>query len=283
MKGLIKLNPDGDLAGIQYVGEPGITKPCQDAVLRLLQFGDKIHKVRILSCGEDHGFLITISPEDLIAVKTGFASGYGGEGSRRFSYVLTLLYAFGLEEKMDEYEVKKEVLDRLDESALTKGDLAEIKTTRPVRPIRLYNDYIWPGHFSEEISNEPWKEFPPVIPFAIVDNRIRDLATSFWDDPDKKLMDGYRRLEDILRDQTGLKDVGSTLFTKIFLKAQLLTWEGIDAGERVGRAQLFVGAYQAYRNPRAHHEDKHHDYEQLSEFLLLNHLFKLQKEATLAA
>jgi hypothetical protein len=280
MKGLIQLNRKEELAGIEYVGREGITQPCQDAILRLLQFGDKIEKIRVLSCNGEHGFLITVSPNDLVAVKAGFGSGYKGEGSRRFSYIFSLLCAFDLDTKTEEYEVKKGVMDRLNKSALTIGDLDEIQTTRPIRPVRFYNDYLWEEHYKDK--DEPWKEFPPVIPFAIVDDRIRDLATSFWNDPDKKLMDGYRRLEDILRDQTGLKDVGSTLFNKIFLKEKLLIWKGIDAGECVGRAQLFVGAYQAYRNPRAHHEDKHHDYEQLSEFLLLNHLFKLQKEATLA-
>jgi hypothetical protein len=282
MKGLIQLNRKEELAGIEYVGRDGITKPCQDAILRLLQFGDKIEKIRILSCNGEHGFLITVSPNDLVAVKAGFGSGYKGEGSRRFSYIFSLLCAFDLDTKTEEYEVKKGIMDRLSKSALTIGDLAEIQATRPIRPVRFYNDYLWEEHYKDK--DEPWKEFPPVIPYAIVDDRIRDLATSFWDDPDKKLLDGYRRLEDTLRNQTGLEEDGSKLFTKIFLdKKPLLTWKGVREGERVGRANLFVGAYQAYRNPRAHHEDKHHDHEQLSEFLLLNHLFKLQKEATLAA
>ena len=282
MKGLIQLNRNEELAGIEYVGRDGITKPCQDAILRLLQFGDKIEKIRILSCNGEHGFLITVSPNDLIAVKAGFGSGYKGEGSRRFSYIFSLLCAFDLDTKTEEYEVKKGVMDRLSKSALTIGDLAELQATRSIRPVRFYNDYLWEEHYKDK--DEPWKEFPPVIPFAIVDSRIRDLATSFWDDPDKKLMDGYRRLEDTLRNQTGLEEDGSKLFTKIFLdKKPLLTWKGVREGERAGRAYLFVGAYQAHRNPRAHHEDTHHNDEQLSEFLLLNHLFKLQREAILTS
>ncbi len=278
MEGLIKLNRTNELAGIEYIGKSGITKPCQDGILRLLQFGDKIKKVHVLSCGGEHGFLITISPNDIIAVKAGFGSGYKGEGSRRLSYIFSLLCAFNLDAAIEEYEVKKDFLDRLNNSALTTKDITEIQADRQIHPVRFYNDYLLEEHYKNE--DEPWKEFPPVIPFAIVDGRIRDLATSFWNDPDKKLMDGYRRLEDTLRNQTGLKDDGSKLFTKIFLaKEPLLTWKDINEGERVGRANLFVGAYQAYRNPRAHHEDNHHDYEQLSEFLLLNHLFKLQKEA----
>ena len=278
MKGFIKLNRKDDLAGIEYIGQEGVTLSCQDGILRLLQFGDKIKKIRILSHKGEHGFLITVSPNNLVAVKAGFGSGYRGEGSRRFSYLFSLIYAFNLDSETEEYEVKKDLLNRLNNSALTMEDLAEIQTTKPIRPVRFYNAYLREEYYKDK--DEPWKEFPPVIPFVIVDDRIRDLAISFWDDPDKKLMDGYRRLEDTLRYQTGLQDDGSKLFTKIFLaKEPLLTWKNIKEGERIGRAQLFVGAYQAYRNPRAHHEDNHHDYEQLSEFLLLNHLFKLQKEA----
>ncbi len=276
----MKFNHKDKLAGIEYAGQPGITKPCQDAVLRLLQFGDKIKKVRILSCNGEHGLLITISPDDLIAVKAGFGSGYKGEGSRRFSYIFSLLNAFNLDTKTEEYEVKKDIMRRLEDSALTVEDLVEIQNTRPIRPVRFYNDYLWEEHYKSE--GEPWKEFPAVIPFAIVDSRIRDLATSFWEDPDQKLMTGYRRLEDILRHQTGLKESGSKLFNKAFLGDNpILTWENIDNGERTGRANLFVGAYLAYRNPRAHHEKKHDTYEQLSEFLLLNHLYQLAREASI--
>lgn len=275
----MSFNSKSRLAGIEYAGRPGITKPCQDAVLRLLQFGDKIKKVRILSCNGEHGLLITISPNDLIAIKAGFGSGYRGEGSRRFSYIFSLLNAFNLDTITEEYEVKKDIMQHLEDSALTLEDLNEIQNTRPIRPVRFYNDYLWEEHYKKG-EDEPWKEFPAVIPFAIVDSRIRDLATSFWEDPDKKLMDGYRRLEDMLREQTNIKENGAKLFNKIFSGDNpILSWKNIDSGERTGRANLFVGAYLAYRNPRAHHEKEHDANEQLSEFLLLNHLFKLQKEA----
>jgi len=267
------------LAGIEYAGLPGITKPCQDAILRLLQFGDRIKKVRILSCNGDHGFLITISPNDLIAIKDGFGSGYRGEGSRRFSYIFSLLIAFNLDTEIEEYEIKKDIMRRLEDSALTVEDLAEIKNTRPIHPVRFYNDYLWEEHYKD--NNEPWREFPPVIPFAIVDSRIRDLAVSFWEDPDQKLMKGYRRLEDLVQEKTKLKETGYKLFSKAFLQEKpLLSWKNVETAERIGRANLFVGVYQAYRNPRAHHETKHNAHEQLSEFLLLNHLYKLEGESS---
>jgi hypothetical protein len=266
-----------EIKNIEYVGQPGITKPCQDAVLRLLQFGEKIQKVLILTCDQEHGLLITISPGDLIAVKSGFASGYGGEGPRRFSYILTLLKSFGFDSEIEECEVKKDIMERLDRSALTVKDLKIIQTSKPIRPTRFF-DYILEDHFDIE-SDEPWHEFPPVIPFAIVDSRIRDLAIDFWEDPDQRLMTGYRRLEDIVRAQTGLKEGGSGLFSKTLLgNKPILYWKNIDKAESIGRANLFVGSYMAHRNPRAHHEEVWDAGELLSEFLLLNHLYRLQGE-----
>ncbi len=84
---------DNQLAGIEYSGVPGASKECQDAVMRLLQYGDQITRVRILSCSKEHCLLLTVNVGDLIAIKSGFTSGYIGEGPTAFSCVLQLLDA----------------------------------------------------------------------------------------------------------------------------------------------------------------------------------------------
>ena len=53
-----------------------------------------------------------------------------------------------------------------------------------------------------------------------------------------------------------------------------------DKSERVGRANLFAAIYMAYRNPRAHQENP--KAELLEEFLLLNHLYRLERAAVKA-
>jgi len=133
------LRQNYELAGIAYSGMPGITKECRDAVMRLVQYGDCITKAFILSCGQEHGFLLKMSSDQLIAVKSGFRSGYSGEGSRGFSYILKVLQAHGAE--IDEYAVSPKVLRRLDQSALTKNDLRMLKTALPVRPSRCARVY----------------------------------------------------------------------------------------------------------------------------------------------
>jgi hypothetical protein len=214
---------------------------------------------------------------DPIAIKSGFSSGYGGEGPRTFSYVLQLLDSHGAE--IEEYNVDASVIERLDNSALTLPDLKKLDQSKPIRPSR-WHSYVHKDDYEHGRDGTLWRDFPPIVPFAIIDNRIMDLAVSFWKDPDDKLLKAYRRLEDLVRDRTGVREHGTKLFSQVFIGDNpRLTWQNVDGAEKIGRAQLFTAAYMAYRNPRAHRELKSCQDAQLSEFLLLNHLFRLEREA----
>lgn len=265
-------------AAIEYVGLSGTTQECIDAILRLLQFGDQVTKAQILTNANTHSFLLTVNTGDLVAVKSGFASGYLGEGSAGFSYVLIVLKIHGAE--IDEYLVSQELLDRLDNCVLTQGDIDMIENARPVRPSQWSCDYIFEKDWERKRQGTQWENFPPVIPYAIVDTRIADLALKFWKDPDETLMLGYRRLEDTIRRRTKLKEHGSKLFSSAFLgNNATLGWKDRDESVRSGKALLFTSTYQAYRNPRAHRELNHDREQLLTEFLLLNHLYMLESQA----
>jgi hypothetical protein len=269
-------------AEIEYAGIPGVTEECKDAVQRLLQYGDQIVRARILTSPRtdrlrDHCLLLTVNVGNLIAIKSGFASGYLGEGSHGFSFILQLLRRHCAE--IREYEVAEDVIERLDMSSLTSADIEQIDAARTVRPVR-WHDYIFEQDWEREESGRLWQNFPPVIPWAIIDGRITDLALKFFEHPDESLLTGYRRLEDIVRKRTGIDEHGVKLFSEAFQgETAKLGWEGLGKSERAGRANLFTGAYMAYRNPRAHRELKPHINGQLAEFLLLNHLFVLEKES----
>lgn len=282
MRTVSRRNLKSSPAGIEYVGLPGISKECQDAVLRMLQYGDRITKARILSSPSDHCknhcLLLTVNVGDLVAVKSGFASGYGGEGPHTFSYVLQILESHGAE--IEEYAVAPDVLERVDSSSLTATDLNTLDAAKPVHP-RRWHDYVLEEHWEQARDATLWRlEFPLVIPFAVIDSRIMDLALSFWDGPDGKLLTGYRRLEDIVRQRTAIDEHGAKLFSQAFdPNAGKLAWKDMNTGEHVGRMTLFTGAYIAYRNRRAHRESKDHAENLLAEFLLLNHLYRLEQEA----
>lgn len=258
-------------AGIQYAGEAGLTLSCQEAVLRLLQYGDRITHARILTCNGGHGLLLTTDKRETVGIKFGFASGYPGEGPRRFSYVLHVLWHHDVE--ISQAQVSQGILDRLDASALTEADIDAI---RRAKPGDHWKYYMLPQH----LGVNPWSEFPSVIPYAIVDERLSDLALSFWDAPDDRLLTAWRRLEDAVRKRTGLKEHGAKLFSRAFVgEAAPLQWPDKSAGETEGTAQLFANGFKAYRNRRAHREVHEHPAEQLTEFLMLNQLFRLERAA----
>jgi uncharacterized protein (TIGR02391 family) len=154
-----------------------------------------------------------------------------------------------------------------------------IKASKPLRP-NHWPHYVLKQHIDCQRQGTFWQDFPPVIPYAIIDSRIADLALIFWENADDKILTAYRRLEDIIRKRTGLKEHGAKLFSKAFSgETAQLYWTDIDDGEKAGRANLFTGAFMAHRNPLAHRETKNHPDQQLTEFLLLNHLYRLENDA----
>ena len=264
------------LADIQYVGSGGITECCQDAVTRLLQHGDEIVSARILTYANVHGLWLTTSVGEVIAVKAGFANGYPGEGPRRFSYVVEVLNLHGV--RVSEGAVTRGVINRLNASSLTESDVKAIESCKSVRGD--WSVYIEDRHFARRLDQTLWADFPVVIPFAVIDPRLADLAVDFWDAPNDRLLTAYKRLEDVVRKRTGIKVHGSKLFSQAFLgESAKLNWPGKDDSEQSSRGQLFTASFGAFRNPRAHRERRETDVELLSELLVVNQLFRLEREA----
>ena len=248
------MTENDELGGIEYHGIAGSSQDCQNAVMRLLQFGDSIPRTRILSYSNRHCLLLTNDIGDRIAIKAGFSSGYIGEGPRRFSYALHFLCAHGTD--IDECQVDEAVIMRIDDLALTISDLETLNSLKPIRPSR-WHDYLPEERYETPFDKRLWDEFPRILPFAIIDSRIMDLALSFRQDPDDKLLRGYRRLEDAVRERTGLDEHGAKLFSKAFTGlASPLYWKHLDEPEKIGRVSLFTGTYMAHRNRRAHRELK---------------------------
>lgn len=266
------------LAGIGYAGAAGSSADCCTAVLQLLFYGRRITSAMILTNDHRHCLLLTVGEGDLIAVKSGFASGYGGEGPRTLSFVLEILQAHAI--NIEELDVDSELLARLEASALTRADVEELNAARPIRPSRWY-DYLF-DRSDTRPKEALFEETDPRIPLSLIDARIIDLAIHFEDEPDNRLLVGYRRLEDLVRARTGLdREFGAKLFQAAFGgEDSILHWEGIDGAEHQGRVLLFTGTYMAHRNPRAHQESQHDLRQQAREFMLLNHLYGLECEAS---
>jgi hypothetical protein len=273
----MNLKTNNQFAGIEYSGTAGDSLDCQEAIFRLIQYNYPIKTVQILTYENNHALLLKSVFDDYIGIKSGFSSGYGGTGPHAFSYVLQLLKAHGAE--IDEHIVEEAIIERLDNSSLFLEDITNLENTRPIRPRRWF-DYIFESDINAKNNGTLWREFDPVIPYAIIDSRITDLAINFWENPDNNILTAYRRLEDVIRKRTLIDDYGAKLFSKAFLgDPPQLTWQDINNGEATGRAQLFTGTYMAYRNPRAHKEQENLKNGQLEEFLNINNLYLLERSA----
>lgn len=269
------------LAGIQYVGDNGITQECKKAVINIIHAGEKIHEVKILTFEETHSnahaLLLTLKFDIQIMVKGGFASGYNGEGPKGYAFVLNLLAQYT--DNIDEYIVSQRIFERISNSSLTVKDLEYINSIRKVRPARWYDS----AYLYNEGKHNVFSEFPLTIPMALIDTRLIELALEFETNPDNAIMSGYRKIEDIVRERTKLYNESST---KLFAKAfqgddSVLCWKNLESGESKGRASLFTSVFMAYRNNRAHQEPKHNLSDDIREFMLINQLFILESEAVL--
>lgn len=266
-----------DLASVEYHGTEGVTRHCLEALARIIHYGEIIEKAKVITCKQDHhcehAFLLSIQSNRLIVIQVGFASGYGGEGSKGFSTALKLLEAHHIEK--DEYSVPMDLMERLKAGCLLEKDVDWLEHARAVRPLRLY-DYLYDGQ--EKTLQEL---FPPVINFGLVDDRIFDLALNFQDNSDHSILTAFKRLEDIIRIRTQLpSESGVKLFSKAFLgEDSLLDWQDESPAEHNSKANLFKDIFGAFRNPRAHREVQVNDQEAVREFMLVNELYCLEAKA----
>lgn len=269
---------------VQYVGMEGITKECLDALRRLIQYSDPITAARVVSCGHHHAMLLTVGEHDLVAIRSGFASGYLGEGSSGFSSALQLLESQRIE--VEEVDVDDACLERLNTAALTESDCDHILKGRPVRPSRFYDYIHFRGPHIEEDPGDIYHRFPVTMPYRIIDGRLMDLALRFNENADAALLTAFRRLEDAVRKRSALDEHGAKLFSQAFGGKQApLVWKDLGhENEIAGRVNLFTGVYMTHRNPRAHSDRSVETNLEamLSEFLLVNHLFLLERAAVAA-
>ena len=264
---------------IEYHGTSSTTASCVSAITRIAYAGDLIGDVKLLSYDRKHAFLLTINEYQIIAIRPGFTSGYHGEGPRGLATVLQILKIYT--DSIEEYPVDPSILKKIDKCSLTQEDINNLERTEPIRPAK-WADYIYDVKELHESEHHVLrKQYALRLPLNIIDPRIMDLAINFESDPDKSILSGYRRLEDIIRERTGLSDQNNTkLFSIAFYKDDPpLIWKDISASENKGRAQLFSAVFMAFRNKRAHKEITDSIEDSIREFLMLNQLFQLESVA----
>lgn len=70
---------------VAYIGEAGHSTACLKALMNILKQPYKLTVAKIVTNSNYHAFLLTIENANVIAVRSGFTSGYGGGGPTAFS------------------------------------------------------------------------------------------------------------------------------------------------------------------------------------------------------
>lgn len=265
-----------DAETIQYLGVASITEFCLDGLRMLLQHRLAIEHAHLLSCDQEHGFLLETTL-GVWGIKPGFASGYGGEGAKGLAIAIRALMSRNI--MISEHFVDRGMMRRLSDGKISRRDLERLLENPPT-----YSR--WPIYLQISSTRSIWDQQadlwdqPMGIPFALVDERIMDLANRFWNNPDDALLAGYRRLEDTVRQRIQTDKHGIKVFQRAFSNSTpLLRWEECEQAEQQGRCDLFCAAYSSFRNPRAHREIETHPKLALQELLLLSYLFSLERTA----
>jgi len=263
---------------IAYLGESGITHTCLIALFNLIQTHSNLSYALLLTSDQSHALILKDQNDSYYIIRAGFTSGYPGEGPKGLAIALAILDKHQID--TEEISITSKIMNKLNNSSLSDNDIDLIFKERIIRPIRLH-DYIYP--FSTEVLAVSCLKYyyPLELPYSIIDERIFDLALLFKKDPDSALLKAYKRLENIVRTRTGLNEHSSKLFSQAFASSSApLTWQLPDKSEVIGRANLFIGTYQAFRNARTHREKPEENLvHQYREFLLINELYLLEAEA----
>lgn len=266
-----------DPARLQYLGLSGITRPCIEAIARIFHWGEVVKIAWLLTYQGTHAFILCNHNGDLFVIKAGFGSGYRGERPRGLATALQILHRHNVD--IQELDISRNLMQRLNQASLTYKDLEKLAETPPASSLR-WTDYVFSFSESLDLSNEANLYYPLEIPFGLIDERIFDLALSFTEDADAAVIGAYRRLEDVVRERSGITESGAKLFSKAFVTdSSPLFWDLPDGSESKGRGNLFTAVYTAFRNARAHRELSLSRKQELREFLLINELFLLESEA----
>lgn len=265
-----------DSTQLDIVGSNGITESCIQSILRYLHYGDKIQSAKLLSDPHKrHAFMICLNDYHLVLTRSGFTSGYNGEGPAGLAYILLLLKSFNID--ITETKVSKKLMDKLNSSKIS---ITEIQSVFEAKGGYLgIDDYIYFSRNRDIRKEQTWSRFPVTIPYKLIDARLHDLILDYHEKPDSSLSSGFRRLEDILKTRTETPLFGAKLCEHLFSgEGSKLTWN-VDMAEKNARANYFKSTFAFYRNRRAHNEGEPSDINDMTELLALNSLYLLEREA----
>ena len=250
---------------IQYHGDLNTTQSCIDAVARLSQVGSKLDQALILTCESRHAFLITLDGYQKIVIQPGFTSGYLGESPKGLASAIKLLSQHLWE--LDEVNVSKKIFSRIEQCKLTSADLDHIEALPYIRP-RSLGDYVYNFEIDSDIKVQDL--YPETIPWALIDQRIFDLALRVDSGDSSAIITGFNRFEMLLKERSSLK-------YKIREAANSVFSNGRPKDQASAEEKFITSVYTLFRNPRAHEESDFSRADDIRCLSLINEMFLIEQ------
>lgn len=262
---------------IQYLGTC-YTQDCLEALGFILQTQQNIEKAILLSNKQYHAFLI-ISERNTYVVRSGFTSGYMGEGPKGLASSLQLLLKHQID--IEEVNISEKLMKKVNKALILESDVKHILESKFVRPLRIH-EYIYTIYETLEYQQINDRHYPIELSYHLIDPRIFDLALKFKEEPNNAIMTAYARLEDILRHKTKTDLFSSNLLKTAFISDKhksMYKWnvDNEEVSNAIGR--LFTHIFTVYRNECAHGEINKQYKMQIREFILINELYLLENES----
>lgn len=76
---------------LEYIGEAGITQTCLISLCNLIQVYPDLNYALLLTNQQTHAFILRNSIDSYYIIRSGFSSGYPGEGPKGLATALSLL------------------------------------------------------------------------------------------------------------------------------------------------------------------------------------------------
>lgn len=260
---------------IQYLGTP-FTQDCLNAIGFILQTQQRIEKALLLSYDQKHAYLVK-SDRSIYIIRSGFTSGYLGEGPKGLASSLQLFLKHNIE--VEEVCISEKRMKKVNKTSLSNNDLEHILKTKYIRPIQIH-EYIYTIYNTLEYQVKNDRYYPTELPYHLIDSRILDLALKFNDDPSRSIFNAFIRLENIIKKRINSDKHSSALFEHAFCSENPpLICKSDDKRASQATGRMFPNIYKAFRNEHAHNEVSKPLKTSIREFLLINELYLLEREA----
>jgi len=266
---------------IQYLGVPGSTHECVEAMATILTSPYPCREITILICRKhpqaDHYAVSFVIWDWLGTEVTIVPNGFGthaGTGGWGLEVVLDLIqfYQVPLKEKwirdVDQFT-------RINSGYPTERDLKELHQAdhgAPSWPLfaREFGSWLWRQAMSEE--GRPF-------PYWLLEPELLEVVRGVEVDPDGAAFRAVKRLEVMVRELGSLDAhlFGDNLINQAMRDSGALVPHGATPAESQAWANLFRGAIGAFKNPQSHRDVKLAGSDAAAQILAVNLLIRKLK------